>query len=195
MAYPGRLPTSLQVLLMLTHELGTYVVIGLDTDVDKWLTTQQVDGFLVDPISDLLPDIHWEGGLIISDSIELADAERVSPRDVLSNPTLYALRRVEMDTTYAFGSVRLKDSTVIRHVGFALATDDLGGTDVDEHLAVIDPYNTETQIRDARVFGTVLFPSEPMLRLLVDVLGIDRQDIDEVLSRTVPSTHVVSKGP
>ena len=186
-AYPGRTPASLQLIVMLTRDLGTYVVIGLDTDVDKWLTTQQVDGFLVDPISDLLPNVDWKGGLILSDSIELAEPERVSPRDVLDDPTLYALRRVEMDTTYAFGSVRLKESTVIEHVGFALATDDLGSADIDGYLAVIDPYNTETQIRDAAVFGTVLYASEPMLQLLTDVLGIDRGDVDEVLSRTKPA--------
>ena len=52
----------------------------------------------------------------------------------------------------------------------------------DDYLTVIDPYNTEAQIRVARLTGTVLFPTETTRMLLGQLYKFAPKDVEEALS-------------
>ena len=183
-AYPEKAPESVQLLLLLTEEDEAYVVLGLDTQIDRFITAGTVTGKSLPRLELLPPELDFAQRIIVAESIALSEPLAVTPDQVNADPDQYALKRISMETTYIFTGTRLKDAPEgLGKIGFGLATDELGSTSLDRYLTVIDPYNTETQIRTAEVTGTVLLPTEGMRRLLSRLLRFGADDIEEALQR------------
>ena len=107
------------------------------------------------PLKGLPSELDFAGRLIIAGSLTLMEPEKATPDAINARPEDYAFKRVQMDTTYLFTGVRIKDAPPsLDHIGFGLATDKLGSESRDDYLTIVDPYNTETQIRVADVTGT-----------------------------------------
>jgi hypothetical protein len=184
LVYPGKVPRSLQVFLLLTEDDQAYLVLGLDKTIDRYITAGTVRGFRAPSLKAIPNELDFAGRIIVSDDIVQLEPLRATPGQVNADGKGYAFKRVVMDTTYIFASARIKAQQVTRRMGFAFASDAFGkSANLDDYLAVLDPYNTETQIRVANVIGTVLFPTEAMRRFLGEVYKFSPQEVGEILER------------
>lgn len=183
MVYPGRVPQRIQMLLLLTKDDEAYLVLALDTNITPWITAASIEGKRVPPLKDIPPELDWAGRIIVSDSVKLLEPAKVTPAEVNARPQDYAFKRAVMDTTYLFSSARLKESQILKHIGFALASDRFGSTERGDYLTIVDPYNTETQIRLADIYGTVLYPTDAVRRLLGEVYRLAPEDVRDMLDR------------
>lgn len=184
LVYPGRVPNSIQILVMLSEDDQAYVVIALDTAIDRFITAGNANGIRLHLPEGLPEELDFAEHLIISDSITPMEPLKVTPSQVIQAPNKYAFKRVVMDTTYLFSGVRIKDAPPsLDHMGFGFATDNLGSQSGDDYLMIVDPYNTETQIRTADVTGTVLFPTEKMRLMLSQMYRFAPDDVEEILDR------------
>lgn len=182
--YPGKVPRSLQALVLLTEKDEAYLVIALDTDIDRFITAGTVTGFSAPPLPNLPSELEFADRLIVSDNVQLMEPIKVTPDSVNQNPEQYAFKRIVSDTTYVFSSVRVKDAPEgLDHIGFALASDKFGSQSMDDYLTVIDPYNTEAQVRVADLVGTVLFPTATTRQLLGELYKFAPKDVEEALSK------------
>jgi len=121
--YPGRV----QSLVLLTEDDEAYLVLALDTDIDRFITAGTVTGYRLPPLPGLPAELDFAGRLIISDDVQLMEPVRVTADQVNQNPEQYAFKRVITHTTYVFISVRAKDAPPsLDHIGFALASDKFG---------------------------------------------------------------------
>ena len=59
----------------------------------------------------------------------------------------------------------------------------MGNRFQEDHLTVIDPYNTECQIRAARITSTVLYPTPGMRALLGQLYRFDPENLRKALER------------
>ena len=69
LAYPGRVPKRIQLLLALTENDEAYVVIALDTTVDRFITAGTVEGLLVPPLENLPSELDFAQGVIVADRV------------------------------------------------------------------------------------------------------------------------------
>jgi len=182
--YPGKVPSTIQALVLLTEKDEAYLVIALDTDIDRFITAGTVTGFSAPPMPNLPSELDFAGRLIVSDDVRLMEPIKVTPDQINQNPGQYAFKRIVSDTTYVFSSVRIKDAPEsLDHIGFALASDKFGSPSRDDYLTVIDPYNTEAQIRVASLIGAVLFPTETTRMLLSQLYKFAPKDVEDALSK------------
>ena len=182
--YPGRAPPSVQVLVVLTENDEAHLVLALDTHIDRFITAGTISGRSA-PLPPSVPaELDFVKRLIVSDNVILMEPLKATPDQVNQSPEQYAFKRVSLDTTYVFSSVRIKNAPPsLNHIGFGLATDNLGSQSRDDYLTVIDPYNTEAQIRVAALTGTALFPTEGARRLLGQLYKFAPDDVTEALSK------------
>lgn len=144
--YPGRVPTSVQTLVVLTEADQAHLVLALDTNIDRFITAGTVVGLRVPPMEGLPAELDFAGRVIVSDNVALMEPVEVTPDQVNKRPEQYIFQRVALDTTYLFAGARIKDAPPsLEHIGFGLATDKLGSRSRDDYLTIVDPYNTETQ--------------------------------------------------
>ena len=182
--YQGRVPKSLQLLLLLTADDRAYVVVAVDTTIDSFMTAGTVTGYTLPPLRNFPRELAFAQHVIVTDDISLMRPVRVTPAQVIEDPTTFAFTRVEMDTTYVFASVRIKDAPPsFDHIGFGAATDAFGSRSPDDYLTVVDSHNTEAQVRVANLTGTVLSPTPGMRSLLGQLLMFAPDDVDAALSK------------
>ncbi|MDO8636117.1 MAG: DUF4382 domain-containing protein, partial [Dehalococcoidia bacterium] len=182
-AYPGLLPKQIQLFVLLTQDDEAYLVLGMDTNIDRYITAATVEGKRIPPLQGIPTELDWAGKVILSNRVKLLDPIATSPDLVNANPSDYAFKRVVMNSTYVFGSGRLKNSQVLKHIGFALATNKFGSANRNDYLTVVDPYNTETQIRVADIYGTVLYPTNAVRSLLSQAYRFAPEDVKEMLDK------------
>ncbi|MCI0438613.1 MAG: hypothetical protein L0177_05725 [Chloroflexi bacterium] len=184
LAYPGRVPKSVQLLLLLTQDDQAFVVVALDTTIDRFVTAGSIEGLSLPSPQGLPAELDFASRVIVSDSVRLMEPVRATPGQVIQSPESYAFKRVAMDTTYLFSGARLKDPPPsLEHIGVGVATDNLGSQSVDDYLSIVDPYNTETQVRVAQLTGTVLYPTEGMRSLLGRLYRFAPSDVEDILDR------------
>lgn len=181
--YAGRVPTKLQAFLLVTSDDEAYTVLAMDTSIDRYITAATVTGKRAPSLKGLPQELDWAGRVIIADSVNLLEPVRTSPAQVNAEPVKYAFKRVVMDTTYVFSSARIKAQVATTRVGFGVAMDKLGSTSAADYLTMVDPYNTETQIRVASIYGTVLYPTEGVRLLLGKVYRFVSEDVKGMLDR------------
>ena len=185
LVYPGHVYTTIQAFLMLTNSDDAYIVIAaLDNKIDRYITAGTVIGKRVPPLDQLPPELDFASRVIVTDNLALQEPIKVAPDQVNQEPENYVFNRVVMDTTYILSGVRIKDAPqCCTHIGFGAATDHFGSSSQDDYLTVVDPYNTETQIRVAELVGTVLYPTQGTRLMLGQLLGFVPDDVAEMLDR------------
>ena len=182
--HPGRVPRSVQALVLLTADDEVHLILSLDLHIDRFITAGTVVGHSAPTLPGIPTELDFAKRLIVSDNVKLMEPVRVTPDQVNQAPERYAFKRVVSDTTYVFSSVRVKDAPPsLDHIGFGLATDKFGSQFREDYLTVVDPYNTEAQIRVADLIGTVLFPTEGTRRLLGQLYKFAPEEVEEALSK------------
>ncbi len=190
--FPGmEIPSEVQLLVLITSgtEAETYLVIGLDTSIDKYITAATVSGKQLDVLLDSIPEaLSFVGQhIIIADNIEELQPTSATADQIISSPSTYAFKRVVLPetTTYSLVSTRVQGLEILGHIGFGHVSDHFGSTDLSKYLWVIDPYQTETQIRVTSVTGTVIYPTEGIKsrvqELLSNVLGFTSENIETII--------------
>ena len=174
----------IQLLVLLTKDDEAYLVVAIDRHIDRFVTAGVVSGWAA-PKPPAFPDeLGFADQIIISDSVLLIEPTSVTPDEVNLAPEMHAFTRVVMDTTYLFASARIKDAPPsLDHLGFGLATDKFGSSARHDYLTIVDPYNTEAQVRVAELTGTVLYPTPGMRRLLEELYRFTPDDVQEALDR------------
>jgi len=189
-----QIPNQVQLFVLITSgaEAETYLVIGLNTNITEYITAANVYGKQLDVSLESIPEVLKFVGqhIIIADRIEELQPTQTTADDIISSPSTYAFKRVVLpDTTYSLVSARLKHLEMIGHIGFGDVTDHFGDTDLNKYLMVIDPIQTETQIRVENVTGVVIYPTEGIRegvrKLFGDVFQFASQDIENILLRPV----------
>lgn len=184
LVYDGRVPKSLQVLVLVTQDDRAYLVLALDTQVDRFITAGTVVGRRAPPLKRLPPDLDFAGGVIVAETLTPMQPLQVTPDQVNKDARQYALKRVVMNTTYVFSGVRVKDAPPsLKQIGFGVATDHLGSKSRDDYLTVVDPYNTETQMRVPQLYGTVLYPTQGMRAILQQLYRFVPADVAQALDK------------
>jgi hypothetical protein len=184
---PEKVHDVLQALLVLTTDDKAYLVIAaLDEKVDRLITAGTVVGRRAPPLKNLPDELDFAGRVVVSDRIVLQEPVMTTPDEVLAAGQRFAFQRVYMHTTYAWTGVRFKKSPPsFEHIGIGQATDRFGSPSEEDYLPVVDPYNTETQIRLAELTGSVLYPTDGLRLILEQVLRFAPEDVEETLTRPV----------
>lgn len=183
-AFPDRIPRSVQLLLVITEDGKSRLIVALDTLIDRFITAGTVVGQEVPLPSGFPSDLNFAGGIVISNDITLLEPMRATPEQVNSDPERFAFKRVVMDTSYVFGGVRIKKAPPsLDHIGFGVAFDKFGSEALNDYLTVVDPYNTEAQIRVADLVGTVLYPTDNMRLLLGQLYRFSPDDVEASLGK------------
>lgn len=86
--YPGHNPSSIQLVLLLETDGTPYVGVGLNTKIEDWLSVRNVKGWVFNPMPELLPEIEWGGGLVITRQFESVTPTRATPDEILAGPEL-----------------------------------------------------------------------------------------------------------
>lgn len=137
-------------------------------------------------------------GILIANTIKPLTSIRATVKEVNTNPSNYAFKRVEIDASYIVTTARLdygKEEEAIKvPFGQGVLADkftDFYEEDRKLRLETIDPERKVWQFRKAKIIGTVLYPTEDVLKYLDYSVPLTKQQIkDQVKPALVVDTLV-----
>ena len=109
-------------------------------------------------------------GIIIANEITQVNPIPATVQEINQNPENYAFKRVVINGIYATGSSKLgygKDTVKEElriHLGAGLMGDEFLPDDTNKLIVSIDPVNTDWQIREGKVTGTVIYPTKEIMQ-------------------------------
>ncbi len=106
-------------------------------------------------------------GVIIANSIAPLTPIQATVKDINGNPANYAFKRVAITGSYAVTTATVDYSDIKAPMGQGILADTFGtffNEDTKLRLETIDPDRKTWQLRKAAVTGTVLYPTEQMLK-------------------------------
>lgn len=154
---------------------GTLVKTELDEIGDRFRERLGEKGF--DPLE--------FKGIIIANSITPSEPVGATVEEINANPEGYAFKRVSIDASYVVTTVRIdygEDEAIKVPFGLGSLADtfsDFYEQDPQLRLEAIDPERKVWQFREAEVIGTVLYPTEEVLRYFDYAPPSTRQEIRE----------------
>ena len=135
-------------------------------------------------------------GIIYANEITQSNPLSTSVQNINQHPEQYAFKRVTIDGIYSTGSSKLgykKENANYDpriHLGVGLLGDEFLPEDETKLIVAIDPVNTDWQIRRGRVTGTVLYPTDTIMRYFAQK-RYDPNDIKPLLMVEDISEEVV----
>ncbi|MEA1906742.1 MAG: hypothetical protein U9N12_07300, partial [Euryarchaeota archaeon] len=173
---------------------GLYLVITEDTDVNKEITSADVIGTLygidfdVPDVPDKLKSLQPKG-VIVAESVGLSRPIQTTVKDINSNPSGYAFKRVKIQGIYLVTSYKIgyAEDDLQKHFGNGILADEFPSDDQSEVIETLDPVHTTWQVRQGGVIATVLYPTD---EILDQFDYISPQGIDEVQNELRPALLV-----
>jgi len=150
----------------------TFLIEG--EDYDFTFSSGEVKGTLVKtPLEEISFGSDWQpdefGGVIIADSILALAPESATVREISSDPASFAFRRVRIAGSYWVATATVEYSEVEVPFGVGILADrpdELFFEEQGPRLKTIDPERSTWQLRQTEVIGTVLYPTEEVLKYL-----------------------------
>lgn len=108
-------------------------------------------------------------GIIIADSLGPLDPVQATVKGINANPANYAFKRVTIPGSYIVTTATIDYSDIKAPMGQGLLADEFGDfftEDPKATLKTIDPNRTVWQLRKSNITGTVVYPTEQVLKYL-----------------------------
>jgi hypothetical protein len=122
---------------------------------------------LVDIGVEWMPDEFQ--GIIIADTITPLDPVDTTVRDTNANPDDFIFKRVSILGSYLVTTATIDYSDMQAPIGQGVLADDFSDffdDDTNTTLVTIDPEATTWQLRECRVMGTMVYPTEDILKYM-----------------------------
>ncbi len=154
---------------------GTLVKTGLDEIRERFRERLDENGF--DPLE--------FKGIIIANSIRPSKPVEATVEEINDNPEEYAFRRVRINGSYVVTTARIdygEDESIRVPFGLGSLADAFSNfyeNDAGLRLEAIDPERSVWQFREAEITGTVLYPTEEVLRYFDYAPPSTRQEMRE----------------
>jgi len=130
----------------------------------------------------------WEfqefGGVIIANSIAPLEPIEATVKEININPPNYTFRRVAIDASYIVTTATVDYSEIKAPMGQGILADqfaDFFKEDTKLRLETIDPNRKVWQLRRGKVIGTVMYPTEQILRYFDYSAPLTKSEIKERL--------------
>ena len=86
LVYPERAPRSIQALALLTEDDEAYLVLAIDTNIDRFITAGTVVGNRIPEVPGLPEELDFIGRFLVSDNVMLQEPLRVTPDQINQDP-------------------------------------------------------------------------------------------------------------
>ncbi len=147
----------------------------------------EVKGTLVKtPLEQISFGSKWQhgefGGVIIAESIRASDPVSATVRQISNDPASFAFERVSIAGSYLVATATVDYSEIKVPFGVGILADsptELFFEERGPRLETIDPERKVWQLRQAQVIGTVLYPTEEVLKYLAYSAPLTEQDMRE----------------
>lgn len=123
-------------------------------------------------------------GIIIANSLGPLDPVPATVKDINANPTSYAFKRVTIPGSYVVTTATIDYSDIKAPMGQGILADSFSGffeEDPKATLETIDPNRTVWQLRENSVTGTVVYPTEQVLKYLDYSAPLSKAQMAETL--------------
>ena len=159
------------------------------TDHSFTFSGGEVKGILVKtPFEQISFGPKWQpnefGGVIIAESIRPFEPVRATVGQVSNDPESFAFKRVSIAGSYLVATATIDYSEVKVPFGVGILADtpiDLFFEERGPRLKTIDPERNVWQLRQGRVIGTVLYPTEEVLKYLDYSAPLTGQTVREMV--------------
>ena len=149
----------------------------------------EVKGTLVKtPLKEINFGPKWEpdefGGVIIAHSISSFAPLNTTVEQVNTEPDKYAFHRVSVTASYLVTTATLDYSDIKAPMGQGVLAEtftDFFGEDSKKRLETIDPERKVWQLRECQVTGTVIYPTEEILKYLDYSAPLSKPEVIEML--------------
>lgn len=149
----------------------------------------EVKGTLIKtPIEKINFGPKWEsqefGGVIIANIIATLEPIGATVKEINANPTDYTFKRVAVDGSYIVTTATIDYSEIKAPMGQGILADEFADffkEDTKLRLETIDPNRKVWQLRRGKVIGTVMYPTEQILKHLDYSAPITKSEIKERL--------------
>jgi hypothetical protein len=186
---------------------GVYLIVTDDTDVDKEITSADVIGKLysIDFDAVEVPDEFRSlqlKGVIVAESVRLSRPIQTTVKNINSNPSGYAFKRVKIQGVYLVTSYKIgyAEYDLQKHFGNGILADEFPSDDQSEVIETLDPVHTTWQVRQGGVIATVLYPTDEILDQFdyTSPQGIDEVKnelrpallVEEIEHKTIPDVSI-----
>jgi hypothetical protein len=108
-------------------------------------------------------------GIIIADTIIPSDPVVATVRGINENSDHFVFKRVSIEGSYLVTTATIDYSDMLAPIGQGILADDFSdffSDDNDATIETIDPEATVWQLRECRVIGTVIYPTEEIMKYL-----------------------------
>jgi len=154
-----------------------------------------IDGTLIKVPQEEIDFSHnWEpgelAGVIIANHIDAFEPLTATVEQINAEPDKYAFYRVSVTGSYLVTTATLDYSDIKAPMGQGILTDmftDLFSEDMKKRLEIIDPEANTWQLRECQVIGTVIYPTEEILKYLDYSAPLGKS---EVLQKVKPTLIV-----
>ena len=140
------------------------------------------------PLDDIDLGTEWQPdefkGIIIAESIRASDPVSTTVRQISDDPSAFAFHRVSVDGTYlvAMGTIDYSDIQMPFGAGILSDNpDELFFQEEGPRLETLDPERKAWQLRQGQIIGTVLYPTEEILKYLDYSAPLSGEEVRERL--------------
>jgi uncharacterized repeat protein (TIGR02543 family) len=147
----------------------------------------ELKGTLVQtPLDDIDLGTEWQPdefkGIIIVESIRASDPVSTTVRQISDDPASFAFQRVSIGGTYLVATGTIDYSDIKMPFGAGILSDnpeELFFKEEGPRLETLDPERKVWQLRQGQVIGTVLYPTEEILKYLDYSAPLSGQEVRE----------------
>ncbi|MCL0094505.1 hypothetical protein M1N58_01210 [Dehalococcoidales bacterium] len=149
----------------------------------------EVKGTLVKtPLEEINFGPKWQpdefGGVIIANTISPLDPINTTIEQVNADPETYMFKRVSINASYIVTTATIDYSDIKAPMGQGLLASkftDFFEQEAKKRLETIDPERRVWQLRECQVIGTVIYPTEEILKYLDYSAPLSKSEVKELL--------------